>query len=191
MPTIQGRLASMVRDVDAAQRNNDRLKSKSGRTDGSARDVQEATAQWDTQAPYIFEKLQVVDENRLAHLRDVLTQFQTHEVDQVERNRVTAEQCLNSLLNVEVEEEIGKFAQMCAEGRAPIPDTRRTSRMPSNAIGASFAPPLAGRNDESTGQRPESSGFPVYFEMPIFNKIQCTTKRKRRRVSEASNVLVL
>jgi len=159
MPTIQGRLASMVRDVEAAQKNADRLKSRSGRPDGPAHDVQEATAQWDIQAPYIFEKLQVVDESRLAHLRDVLTQFQTHEVDQVERNRVTAEQCLNSLLNVEVEEEIGKFAQMCAEGRAPASHTRKTSRMPSNTTGASFVSPLVPRNDEFSSQRPDSCGF--------------------------------
>jgi len=153
MPTIQGKLSSMVRDIEGAQKNADRSKTKTGH------DVQEASAQWDSQAPYVFEKLQIVDENRLNHLRDVLTQFQTHEVDQVERNRGTAEHCLNSLLNIESSEEITKFALMHAEGHAPVLDTRRQSRMPVNAAGPSLALPSAFRNDDGASQRSASGRF--------------------------------
>lgn len=186
MPTIQGRLASMVRDLDAAHKNADKMKSKSTRVDGAAHEEQEALAQWDSQAPYVFEKLQIVDESRLNHLRDVLTQFQTHEVDQVERNRVTAEQCLNSLLNVETEDEIARFALMHAEGRAPpAHDTRRTSRVPSAAVGSSFVPPAAFRNDDAN-QRSESGTYPGkrrgLQELTIYSERRRQEEKEIRRI---------
>ena len=101
MSTIQGNLSSMAREAEGALKKSGR--GRSGSTDG-------AMGQWNSQAPYIMEQLQAADESRCNHLRDVLTQYQTHEVDQVERNRVTAEQCLNVLLSVETADEIKLFA---------------------------------------------------------------------------------
>ncbi|KAI5285361.1 hypothetical protein KEM55_000690, partial [Ascosphaera atra] len=70
----------------------------------------ELSAAWQSRAPFVFEKLQAVDEHRLNALRDTLTQYQTHEVDQNERTRQAAEGCLNVLLNVETGDEIKTFA---------------------------------------------------------------------------------
>ncbi|KAL8691346.1 MAG: hypothetical protein Q9218_003414 [Villophora microphyllina] len=112
MSTIQGNLAAVAKELDTAQKRVERIKGGKA----APNKVADATAgaesvrrEWESQAPYVFEQLQALDENRINHLRDVLTQLQTHEVDQVERNRVSAESCLNVLLNVDTAEEISTF----------------------------------------------------------------------------------
>ncbi|KAF2835716.1 hypothetical protein M501DRAFT_941406 [Patellaria atrata CBS 101060] len=125
MSTISGNLAAMAKDIDSANKKADKLKEKgpkaaAGKVANATSDLDNATSQWESQAPYVFEQLQAVDESRCNFLRDVLTQFETHEVDQVERSRITAEQCLNSLLNIETADEIKTFALKTTEGRIPV-----------------------------------------------------------------------
>ncbi|KAL8764663.1 MAG: hypothetical protein Q9194_006906 [Teloschistes cf. exilis] len=134
MSTIQGNLAAVARELDTAQKRVEKVKA--GKSSGNK--VADATAgvetlrrEWNSQAPYVFEQLQALDENRINHLRDVLTQLQTHEVDQVERNRVSAESCLNVLLNVDTANEISTFVARSSSGpptmqQAPV-RSRQTS----------------------------------------------------------------
>ncbi|OAG33966.1 hypothetical protein AYO21_11897 [Fonsecaea monophora] len=111
--TAQGTLTSIAKELSNAQRKA----AKGGRrADTASTTVEDASRQWEAQAPYVFEQLQVVDELRVNHLRDVLTQFQTHEVDCIEKNKVSAESCLNALLNVETADEIKTFAARAASG---------------------------------------------------------------------------
>ena len=122
MSTIQGNLISIAKDVEEAQKKADKINAKGGKATASkvssaASGVESARQQWESQAPYVFEQLQALDEGRVSHLRDVLTQFQTHEVDQVERNRITAESCLNELLNVNTGDEISNFVARVSGGR--------------------------------------------------------------------------
>ncbi|KAL9576736.1 MAG: hypothetical protein Q9212_006857, partial [Teloschistes hypoglaucus] len=136
MSTIQGNLAAVARELDTAQKRVEKVKG--GKSFATASKLADATAsvetlrrEWDSQAPYVFEQLQALDENRINHLRDVLTQLQTHEVDQVERNRLSAEGCLNVLLNVDTAEEISTFVARSSSGpptmqQAPI-RSRQTS----------------------------------------------------------------
>ncbi|KAI9756429.1 MAG: hypothetical protein M4579_003851 [Chaenotheca gracillima] len=158
MSTIQGNLGAMAKEVEIALDKAEKLKKKGGKSStgkvaAASSEVERATSQWDSQAPFVFENLQAVDETRLNHLRDVLTQFQTHEVDQVERNRVTAEQCLNALLNVETADEIQTYvARMTTErSRTEEPRTRSMAT-------ASLAPPTAtSTNDDRASQISRSS----------------------------------
>ena len=132
--TIQGNLASVARDVDTARKRADKIqsgKTPQSKIDNATSDFNNANQQWDSQAPYVFEQLQALDENRVNHLRDVLTQFQTHEVDLVERNRVSAEGCLNAILNVNTSEEISTFVAKAAENAPTIPPPRPKSRSAS------------------------------------------------------------
>lgn len=144
MSTIQGNLQSLAQDVERAQQKADKMRGRDG--GANTGDVESAMAQWQSQAPYVFENLQALDEARIATLRDALTQFQTHEMDQVERNRVSGEQCLNVLLNVETADEIKTFAQKAAQGRATPARPQRNSLSygtPSRGIsapGGAFAP---------------------------------------------------
>ena len=133
--TIQGNLISVARDVDTARKRADKIqsgKSPQSKIDSATSDFNAANQQWDSQAPYVFEQLQALDESRVNHLRDVLTQFQTHEVDLVERNRVSAEDCLNAILNVNTSEEISTFVAKTSEGAPTVPPPRPKSRSASN-----------------------------------------------------------
>ena len=127
--TIQGNLAALAKDVERATQKTDKLRGKgdkaeAGKVATANSDLDSAQQQWETQAPYVFESLQSLDETRLNHLREVLTQYQTHEVDQVERDRITAEQCLTVLLNVETSDEIKSFAQRAPQMRPALPPSR-------------------------------------------------------------------
>ncbi|PVI00492.1 hypothetical protein DM02DRAFT_614252 [Periconia macrospinosa] len=145
MSNISGNLAAMARDIDSAKNKAEKLRNKGSKAKASAvasavGEVENATIQWESQAPYVFEKLQAVDESRLNHLRDALTQFQTHEVDQVERNRISAEDTLNVLLNIETADEIQTWSLRIRSGER-LPLTRKGS----NALGTpskSQAPPV-------------------------------------------------
>lgn len=159
----QGNLASIAKDFDNAQKKTDKLKDKPGRF-SSARataaisSADDANQQWEFQAPYVFEQLQSLDEVRVNHLKDVLTQFQTHEVDRIEQNRKPAELCLNALLNIETADEIKMFvARVSTEIRqAPLPRRRSSAsshirRLHSSGEGA--LPPMP-PPPKLTGERP-------------------------------------
>lgn len=146
----------MAKEVDDAQLAADKLskkgqKANSTKVDNAQEKLGLATSQWESQAPYVFEKLQAVDELRLNHLRDALTQYETHESDQIARSQSTAEATLMSLVEVDVTEEIRNFARKStsAQGRPKL-DTRtsRTSgtggtsfSRPSNAPSSTLVPP--------------------------------------------------
>src|SRR5262245_35930328 len=110
MLTKQVDLAVLAKESEAAQKKADKLKEKSSKATGkistAVSAAEDANQQWESKAPSVFEKLQAVDEDRLHHLRVVLTQFETHVIDQIERNRQTVETCFNALLSVEPADEI-------------------------------------------------------------------------------------
>lgn len=163
MSTIQGNLASLARDIETAGKRSDRLAHKGQRANtanvaNANNELDMAQSQWDNQAPYVFEQLQAVDESRLNQLRDILTQFQTHEVDRVEKDRALAEQCLNVILNVETADEIKTFALRIAQGERPA--TSQTQRNRQSIIGSSIpslAPSQSRIGDDAASQRSGSS----------------------------------
>ncbi len=143
MSTIQGNLASCAKEVDNAHKKASKLsgsKSSTNKVANATSDVEAANQQWESQAPYVFEQLQSLDETRINHLRDVLTQLETHEVDLVERNRVTAESCLNALLNVDTSDEISTFVARISGGDTP--NNSNPPRLPSRS-GATAPKPIA------------------------------------------------
>lgn len=157
MSTISGNLAAMAREVENAQKKSDKVRGKgekaaANKVAQATSEVEYAMSQWESQAPFVFEKLQAVDESRLNHLRDVLTQFQTHEVDQVERSRVTAEQCLNALLNVETEEEIRSFSSRAVSGRPKLERPGSSRVGPSSSLApTSSIPTTDDRSSQKSG----------------------------------------
>lgn len=148
LSTIQGNLGSMAREIESAQKKSDKLNSQGQKASAqkvanAAQEVDNAKSQWDSQAPFVFEKLQQVDESRVNHLRDVLTQFQTHEVDHVERIRQSTENCLNGILSIETADEIKTWALRTTRSQPKIERTRsRHSIAGSIAPTTSSAPPV-------------------------------------------------
>ena len=144
MSTIQGNLYVIAKDVENAQKKAAKLntgKSSTTKVANATSDVEAASQQWESQAPYVFEQLQALDESRVNHLRDVLTQLETHEVDQVERNRTTAESCLNTLLNINAQEEISGFVAKKTAIVPTISDGRGSWNRTGSSAGAPIPPP--------------------------------------------------
>lgn len=146
MSTMQGNLSSMAKELQDAQEKSNKLSRKGGKAsaqkvDQASSKLQAAEQQWDSQAPFIYESLQALDERRLNHLRDVLTQFETHQADQVERNRITIEQAVSSLLEVDTAQEIRDWSSKAVAGN-PITErkARQLSRTESSAGGATTPP---------------------------------------------------
>ena len=138
MTTIQGNLAAMAKDLEDAQDKSDKLSKKGGKASAQKVDVaqsrlQTATSSWDAQAPFIFETLQTLDERRLNHLRDVLTQYQTLEMDNVNRSQKVVESTLGLLLEVETAQEIQNWSQTAGMGGKPANERRSTTRQSSIA----------------------------------------------------------
>lgn len=136
MTTIQGNLNVMAKEVDEAQHNNDKISKKGGKASSQKVELalsklQTANQQWDAQAPFVFESLQSLDERRLNHLRDVLTQLETLEADLVESNRITVEQTISTLLEVDTNQEIRNWSQAAIAGKPLLAD--RKARQPSIA----------------------------------------------------------
>ncbi|OIW28238.1 putative suppressor of profilin protein [Coniochaeta ligniaria NRRL 30616] len=162
--TISANLQSMARELDEAQERSDKLSRKGGKA--NAQKVDQATSrleaaqqQWDSQAPFIFESLQALDEQRINHLRDVLTQLVTHEVDQAARTQASAEDVLNTLLEVQTDREIKSFAQRTTAGRPKLEKRATSTRQGSVVPTPSLAPPsLSGHRDDDDGVS-EHSGF--------------------------------
>jgi hypothetical protein len=165
MATIQGNLSAMAKELEEAQQRSEKLTRKGGKAnslkvDNATQKLETASSQWNSQTPFVFEKLQACDETRLIHLRDVLTQYQTHEADRVERSRVNAEATLNLLLEVDTAQEVQNFVKNTMQGK---PKLERSSRRTPSSTGSNslpIPPPSveddtsehSGRNDGSTGQ---------------------------------------
>ena len=172
----QGNLSSIAKGLESAQKKA----AKGGRkAEEATSSVDEASRSWESQAPYIFEQLQALDERRVNHLRDVLTQFQTHEVDQVERTRASAESCLNALLNIETADEIKTFAALATTGRERDSLMRRRSsaagsaRPPSSStqIPPTPPPPRLSQRDQGIPSYPSQDRLAAPEQTPHKSKL--------------------
>ncbi|KAJ5161673.1 hypothetical protein N7492_007065 [Penicillium capsulatum] len=172
MPGIQNNLAGLAKNVESAQKKVDKAREKGAKNAKNLASAvtasEEVHQQWDSRAPFVFEQLQAADEGRLNHLRDVLTQLETHEVDQVERGRQAAESCLNVLLNVETADEIKTFAAKMAGNRvprSPVASRRQPSQTETPAVPPAATPPPVSTplapppriHDDAASQRSERS----------------------------------
>lgn len=160
MSGVQNSLTGLAKNIEAAQDKVEKAKKKSTKNPkqlaSAVASAEEVNQQWDSRAPFVFEQLQAVDEGRLNHLRDVLTQLETHELDQVERGRLAAEACINILLNVETADEIQTFAAKTRGTRVPAsPATPR--RQPSQVE----TPPTAPSAFETPTTTPLSPPPPI------------------------------
>ncbi|KKK13467.1 hypothetical protein ARAM_002306 [Aspergillus rambellii] len=157
MPGTQTSLVNLAKNLEASQKKVEKAKEKgpkgADRLASAIFAAEEINQQWGSRAPFVFEQLQAADESRLNHLRDVLTQLETHESDQIERCRQAAESCLNVLLNVETADEIKTFAAKINGGRPLPPSRQHTSPPPATPL----APPPH-IQDDNASQRSENSG---------------------------------
>ncbi|KAK9450441.1 uncharacterized protein V1518DRAFT_382069, partial [Limtongia smithiae] len=122
MPAIQQNLARVAQDIDEAEEKAEKYKRKgSKKVAGANQYVNNTVAEWDSQAPLVFEKLQAIDHARFLMLKDVLTRFSTSEVDKAQRIVSLCEANLNEFLSFEPEDEIEMFAVGIQTNGAPTP----------------------------------------------------------------------
>lgn len=162
--TISANLQAMAKELDDATEKSEKLgkkgsKANAQKVDQAASRLEAATQQWESQAPFIFETLQALDEQRINHLRDVLTQFETHEVDQATRTQAAAEEVLNIMLEVNTAQEIQNFAQRTVAGKPKI--ERKSATRQSSTAAPSPARPSTGHEDNaSEHSQPGIDGYP-------------------------------
>ncbi|SPN98426.1 related to SYP1 Protein with a potential role in actin cytoskeletal organization [Cephalotrichum gorgonifer] len=141
MQTIATNLASIAKELEDAQEKSDKLARKGTRAstqkvDAAATRLSSASQQWESQAPFIFETLQVLDEQRVNQLRDLLTQFLTHESDQAQRSQLAASETLQTILEIDTSKEILGYSKKVTDGkvkseRKPAAVAAAGSRRPS------------------------------------------------------------
>ncbi|KAK7420508.1 Suppressor of Profilin deletion [Neonectria punicea] len=150
MNTMASNLATMARDLEDAQERSDKLSRRGGRAntqkvDAAASKLEAASQQWEAQAPFIFESLQALDESRVNSLRDILTQYQSHESDQAQRSQDHAVETLALMLEIDTDKEVHSFVHKATAGKAKLPT--RTSTRQSSITGTTStapAPPSTG-----------------------------------------------
>ncbi|QSZ32769.1 hypothetical protein DSL72_002348 [Monilinia vaccinii-corymbosi] len=189
MTTIQGNLTSMAKEFEDAHHASEKLSKKGGKAsaqkvENAAAKLQNAEQQWQAQAPFIFESLQAVDERRLNHLRDVLTQLETHEADSIERSRIAVEQTLTALLEVNTAQEIRNWSGAATLGRAA---TDRTARQLSSAgdggTGSALPiPPPTPRSTHSAAASDASKHEGTDLESKLKSRFGTMLQRRRQSV---------
>jgi F-BAR domain only protein len=171
MHTITANLTAMARDLEDAQEKSDKLSKKGGKAnvqklDAATSRLDSATQQWESQAPFIYETLQALDEQRVNQLRDLLTQYQTHESDRAQGQQLTAEETIAVMLEISTTQEIEGFVQKSVAGKPKL--EKRVSTRQSSSLGASttLAPPSTGTHDDDTsdhsGQNDGRPGMSFY-----------------------------
>lgn len=186
--TIQGNLQKVARELEEAQDKSDRLSKKAGKAsaqkvDMAATKLESASNQWKSQAPFVFETLQAVDETRMNQLRDCLTQYGTFEGEQAQKLQADTESILNSLLDYDTANEIQHFVSKVTAGRPKLEKRATTVRQShsSGGPGLSGATP-SGIPAPSEDDRSDYSGPK---EGPPENKLRSRigTMLGRRRQS--------
>lgn len=158
MYTISNNLGNVSKELSDAQSKADKLSRKTGNAEkmgAASGKLESAQQQWDSQAPFVYESLQALDESRCNQLRDVLTQYQTHEADHAEQLQSISAETLALMLDVRTETEIENFVHSITSGK-PAPMTRTSTRRRSSVAvqQASEAPAPAPLSTASTGLSP-------------------------------------
>ncbi|KAI5821202.1 Muniscin C-terminal mu homology domain-containing protein [Pyronema omphalodes] len=136
MKVMESNLSAVAKLIDSTEERADRLRRKGTRAKAThvaeaAQAVSNAHAEWDSQAPFVFEKLQAADESRCNHLRDALTRLQTLELDHAQASVQSASEVLTVILDINTTEEIKAFAHKATYSRPKI--ERQQSRTLNHA----------------------------------------------------------
>lgn len=183
MKNVEGSLSNLADQIDVAEKKSDKLKRRGTKAQAAkvaeaANGLEKVMNEWESQAPFVFEKLQACDEVRIGNLRDALTQYHTLEADCAQRAMQLAQESLTTLLDVNTSDEIKAFAARTTNGKARIERTRsRTGTSSSNAPGLPSSTPSIVTDDsvsvQSSGSGGAGSGERTVPESEFFTKSAC------------------
>ena len=159
MHTITANLTSMARDLEDARDKSEKLNRKGGKAntqkvDTASAKLDSASSQWESQAPFIFETLQALDEQRINQLRDLLTQWQTHESDQAQRDQSISAETLTVVLEIDTAQEVRKFVEKSTAGRPALEKRVSAARQSTmgSSLSASQPPPSSGPQEDDASE---------------------------------------
>lgn len=164
MKNMEGNLTVIAKSIESAEEKAEKLKkrgtkAKAQQVADAATAVQNAYADWDSQAPFVFERFQVADEARCNNLKDALTRLQTLELDRTQTSMQAVEGTLAQMLDIDATQETKAFANKATGGRQTM--ARRQSRTSSRGTGAAVNPstPSIITDDAVSVQSSQSGGI--------------------------------
>lgn len=158
---MEPNLAAAAKAVDVADEKEQKVKrrgtkAKPQQVADAANAVSNAVGEWESQAPFAFEKFQAADESRCNHLRDVLTTWQTLELDQAQMNMQAAEATLNVILDIDTSDEIKGFANKVTAGKDKIERLQSRTTSSGGPPGMPSTPSIV--TDDSVSVQSSGSG---------------------------------
>lgn len=158
---MESTLAAAAKAFDSAEEKSEKVKrrgpkAKPQQVAEAANAVANTTGEWESQAPFAFEKFQAADESRCNHLRDVLTTWQTLELDQAQRNMQAVEATLNAILDINTSDEIKGFANKVTAGKPAIERLRSRTGSSSGPPNMPSTPSIV--TDDSVSVQSSGSG---------------------------------
>lgn len=168
MQTMSSNLSTIAKELEDAKEKSEKLSKKGGKAsalkvDAATARLESASSQWESQAPFILETLQALDEQRCNHLRDVLTQLETHEVDQSDRLRAAANDALATILEADTAKEVENFVSRVTAGKPRV--ERRTPA-------TSERTPTVTRQSTSTNVQPPSTADSSLAPPTTFSQLE-------------------
>ncbi|ERS97541.1 hypothetical protein HMPREF1624_05710 [Sporothrix schenckii ATCC 58251] len=183
LSTMATNLHSMAKELDDAQNQVEKLTKKGGKAnvgkvDAATQRLDGANQQWENQAPFIFESLQALDESRVNHLRDLLTQLGTHEVDLATTTQSSNESLLGLILDIKTDDEITNFSQRVIDGRPRVGrfagmQTRQSS-IAASASGSAAQPQQQQQQQQQQGDLLGASAQQETPATPAHDTLQAT-----------------
>lgn len=164
MQTMSSNLSVIAKELEDAREKSEKLSKKGGKAsalkvDAATARLESATSQWESQAPFILETLQALDEQRCNHLRDVLTQFETHEVDQSDRLRAAANDALATIIEADTMKEVENFVSRVTAGKPRIGRVPAMAERTPNMTRQSTATPTQAPSTADSSLAPPPSTF--------------------------------
>ena len=194
--TMRGNLVAMAKDVDKAQQKLSKIQNKGDRADSSKvasfnQELETALSDWKSQAPYVFENLQALDDSRFSRLKESLTQLVMNDNEAAQRSSSAwAPGCLDAVLNTQPSDEITAFALRSVQPTSETPMLARdsTAVRPSAApftrsTSEFLTPGGSQRNVEAASQLSESTQEKKKDRFGGLSKIGTVVKRSRNRDS--------
>lgn len=140
----QGRLVEIAQKVSSSEDHvGKNARRSSSKQEAAGREAQQARTVWETQAPELCDAIERVDEERFVKLKDVLTAYETLEMDRSQASIKGYERAIQSLIQFEPKDEVQSFAAQVIGGEVRAPEapssTSAASRVFSHHSGHAHA----------------------------------------------------
>ncbi|OLL22803.1 Cytoskeletal protein syp1 [Neolecta irregularis DAH-3] len=115
MRHVESNIASLAKYVELAEGKVEKVKKKGKALPTKVEQVLESMSivrgQWETEAPFVFERFQAIDERRLEFIKDIYHKYENLEIEQAKRKTEISDGVLLDIGNLSVKSEIDNYVQ--------------------------------------------------------------------------------